>query len=117
VTAVPKVPPQKLKKKQKKTDSVIGIATGYGLDARGDGVRVSVRSRIFSSPRRSDRIRTDGSRRGSQQGVLLRVASLRRRRMRSIHGLAGFRFSIVNSWWKSYLKTILYHVQRSVLKA
>jgi glutamine synthetase len=31
-----------------------GTATGYGLDDRGVGVRVPVRSRIFSSPRRPD---------------------------------------------------------------
>jgi hypothetical protein len=36
-------------------DSAVGIATGYGLDERGVGVRVSVGSRIFSSPRRPDR--------------------------------------------------------------
>jgi hypothetical protein len=36
-------------------DSVVGIATGYGLDVRGVGVRVPIRSRIFSSPRRPDR--------------------------------------------------------------
>jgi hypothetical protein len=29
-----------------------GIATGYGLDDRGVGVRVPVESRIFSFPRR-----------------------------------------------------------------
>jgi hypothetical protein len=29
-------------------DSVVGTATGYGLDDRGVGVRVPVRSRIFS---------------------------------------------------------------------
>jgi hypothetical protein len=33
-------------------DSVVGIATGYGLDNRGVGVRVPVGSRIFSAPRR-----------------------------------------------------------------
>jgi hypothetical protein len=33
-------------------NSVVGIATGYGLDDRGVGVRVPVRSRIFSSPQR-----------------------------------------------------------------
>jgi hypothetical protein len=33
-----------------------GIATGYGLDNRGIGVRVTVGSRIFSSPRRPDRL-------------------------------------------------------------
>jgi hypothetical protein len=33
-------------------DSAVGIATGYGLD----GVRVPVGSRIFSSPRRPDRL-------------------------------------------------------------
>jgi hypothetical protein len=32
-------------------DSSVGIATGYGLDDRGVGVRVAVGSRIFSSPR------------------------------------------------------------------
>jgi hypothetical protein len=29
-------------------DSAVGIATGYGLDDRGFGVRVSVGSKIFS---------------------------------------------------------------------
>jgi hypothetical protein len=37
-------------------DSAVGIATGYGLDERGVGVRVPVGSRIFSSPRRPDRL-------------------------------------------------------------
>jgi hypothetical protein len=37
-------------------DSVVGIATSYGLDDRGVGVRVSVGSRIFSSSRRPDRL-------------------------------------------------------------
>jgi hypothetical protein len=37
-------------------DSVVGIPTGYGLDDRGVGVRVPVGSRIFSSPRRPDRL-------------------------------------------------------------
>jgi hypothetical protein len=37
-------------------DSVVGIATGYGLDDRGVRVRVPVRSRIFSSPRCQDRL-------------------------------------------------------------
>jgi hypothetical protein len=36
-------------------DSAVGIATGYGLDDRGVGVRVPVGSRIFSS-RRPDRL-------------------------------------------------------------
>jgi desulfoferrodoxin (superoxide reductase-like protein) len=31
-------------------DSIVGIATDYGLDDRWVGVRVPVRSRIFSSP-------------------------------------------------------------------
>jgi hypothetical protein len=35
-------------------DCVVGIATGYRLDGRGVGVRVPVRSSIFSSPRRPD---------------------------------------------------------------
>jgi hypothetical protein len=37
-------------------DSLAGIATGYGLDDRGIGVRVPVGSRIFSSPRRPHRL-------------------------------------------------------------
>jgi hypothetical protein len=37
-------------------DSVVSIATGYGLDDRGVGVRVPVGSRIFSSPSRQDRL-------------------------------------------------------------
>jgi hypothetical protein len=35
-------------------DSVVGIATSYGLDDQEVGVRVPVGSRIFSSPRRPD---------------------------------------------------------------
>jgi hypothetical protein len=35
-------------------DSSVGIATGYGLDDWGVGVRVPVGSRIFSSPHRPD---------------------------------------------------------------
>jgi hypothetical protein len=37
-------------------DSVVGIATGYGLDDRDVGVWVPLWSRIFSSPRRPDRL-------------------------------------------------------------
>jgi hypothetical protein len=37
-------------------EGVVDIATGYGLDDRGVGVRVPVWSRIFSSPRRPDRL-------------------------------------------------------------
>jgi hypothetical protein len=40
----------------KSRDSVVGIATGYGLDERGVGVGVPVGSRIFSSPCRPDRL-------------------------------------------------------------
>jgi hypothetical protein len=36
--------------------SIVGIATGYGLDDRGVGVRVLVGSRIFSSPSRSEHL-------------------------------------------------------------
>jgi hypothetical protein len=36
-------------------DTLFGIATSYGLDARVVGVRVPVESRIFSSPGRPDR--------------------------------------------------------------
>jgi hypothetical protein len=39
-----------------KMDCVVGIATGYGLDDRGVGVRVLVESRIFSTARRPDRL-------------------------------------------------------------
>jgi hypothetical protein len=35
---------------------LVGIATGYGLDDRRVGIRVPVGSRIFSSPRRQDRL-------------------------------------------------------------
>jgi hypothetical protein len=37
-------------------DSTVGIATGYGMDDRGVGIRVPVGSRIFSSPGRPDRL-------------------------------------------------------------
>jgi hypothetical protein len=37
-------------------DSAVDIATGYGLDDRGVGIRVPVGSRIFSPPRRPDRL-------------------------------------------------------------
>jgi hypothetical protein len=37
-------------------DSVVDIATGYGLEDRGVRVRIPVGSRIFSSPRRPDRL-------------------------------------------------------------
>jgi hypothetical protein len=40
----------------KSRDSSVGIATGYGLDDREAGVRVPVRSRIFTSPCRPDRL-------------------------------------------------------------
>jgi hypothetical protein len=39
-------------------DSVVGIATSYGQDDRGVGVRVPVGSRIFCSPHRPDRLWT-----------------------------------------------------------
>jgi hypothetical protein len=37
-------------------NSSVGIATGYELDDRGVEVRVQEGSRIFSSPRRLDRL-------------------------------------------------------------
>jgi hypothetical protein len=40
---------------QESRDRAVGIATGYGLDDGEDGIRVPVRSRIFSTPHRSDR--------------------------------------------------------------
>jgi hypothetical protein len=36
--------------------SAVGIATGYGLDARGVAVRAPVGSRILTSPYRPDRL-------------------------------------------------------------
>jgi hypothetical protein len=39
----------------KSRDSSVGIATGYGLDDQGGGVRVPVGSKIFTSPYRQDR--------------------------------------------------------------
>jgi hypothetical protein len=43
-------------------DSSVGIATGDGLDDRVVGVRVPVESRIFSSPRRPERLLSNGYR-------------------------------------------------------
>jgi hypothetical protein len=43
-------------KKKVSQVSIVGIATGYGLDGRGVGVRVPVGPRIFSSPSRPDRL-------------------------------------------------------------
>jgi hypothetical protein len=40
----------------KSRDSVVGIATGYGLDGQGVGVRVPVWARIFTSPCRPNRL-------------------------------------------------------------
>jgi hypothetical protein len=40
----------------KSRDSVVGIATGYGLDDWRVGIRVPVGSRIFCSRRRPDRL-------------------------------------------------------------
>jgi hypothetical protein len=37
-------------------DSVVGIGTGYGLGDREFGVRVPVESKMYSSPRRPDRL-------------------------------------------------------------
>jgi hypothetical protein len=36
--------------------SKVGIATGYDLDNRRDGVRVQIGSRIFTSPHHPDRL-------------------------------------------------------------
>jgi hypothetical protein len=59
-------------------DSVGGIAAGYGLDDRRVGVRVPVGSRIFSSPRRPDRVwgpssllSTTAAVRGSSPGLVM----------------------------------------------
>jgi hypothetical protein len=37
-------------------DSVVDLATGYGLDDRGFGVRVPVGTTLFFSPGRPDRL-------------------------------------------------------------
>jgi hypothetical protein len=37
-------------------DTEVGIATGYGLDDQGIGVQVPVGVRIYTSPRRPDRL-------------------------------------------------------------
>jgi hypothetical protein len=37
-------------------DSIVGIATGYGLDEQGVAVQAPVGSRIFSTPRCPDRL-------------------------------------------------------------
>jgi hypothetical protein len=37
-------------------DSAVGIATGYGLDGRGVGIRVLLGARIFSYTRRPDQL-------------------------------------------------------------
>jgi hypothetical protein len=48
-------------------DSVVGIASGYWLDDRVVEVRVPVGSRIFTSPRRPDRLWGPGvNRRGRE---------------------------------------------------
>jgi hypothetical protein len=44
-----------LSKTQKIRDSIVGIATSYGLDDRRVWVRALIWSRIFSSPRRPER--------------------------------------------------------------
>jgi hypothetical protein len=41
---------------RKSRDSIVGRATGYGLGDQEVGVRVPVGSRIFTSPRRPDRL-------------------------------------------------------------
>jgi hypothetical protein len=46
----------RVKEERRSRDSVVGIATTYGLDDRGVGVRVPVGSRIFSSRNRPDRL-------------------------------------------------------------
>jgi hypothetical protein len=48
----------KTKTKMRAPDGMglVGIATGYGLDDQGVGVRVPVVSRIFTSPYRPDRL-------------------------------------------------------------
>jgi hypothetical protein len=45
-----------LNKETMSRDSVVGIASGYGLDDRGVGFRVPVGSRILSSRRCPDRL-------------------------------------------------------------
>jgi hypothetical protein len=40
--------------------NVVGMATGYGLDDQGVGVRVLVGASIFTSPCRPDRLLSSG---------------------------------------------------------
>jgi hypothetical protein len=42
--------------KTRSLDSAVGIATGYGLDDQGVGVRVPIGERIFSYPSSPDRL-------------------------------------------------------------
>jgi hypothetical protein len=53
-------------------DSSVGIATGYGLDDRDVPIRVPVGSRIFSSPRRPDRLWGPPSLSNGYRGLFLR---------------------------------------------
>jgi hypothetical protein len=69
--------PQSLRHMKYSRDSVVTIATAYGLDDRRVGVRVPVGSRIFSSPCRPDglwgppSLLFNGYRRQSGRGVKL----------------------------------------------
>jgi hypothetical protein len=45
-----------IRSSSKSWDSAVSIATGYGLDDQGVGVRVPVGARIFTPPCRSDRL-------------------------------------------------------------
>jgi hypothetical protein len=42
--------------KTESRDNAVGIATGYGLDDQGVGVRVPMRAKIFTFPYRPDRL-------------------------------------------------------------
>jgi hypothetical protein len=42
------------KRNYRSRDSVVGVASGYGLDGQGSGVRVPIKAKFFSSSRLPD---------------------------------------------------------------
>jgi hypothetical protein len=68
-------------------DSSVGIATGYVLNGRGVGVRVTVGPRIFSSSRRPDRVLSLGIKRPGHDSDHSPPASAEVKKNGSIHPL------------------------------
>jgi hypothetical protein len=54
------------------SNSAVGIATSYGLDDIGVGVRVPLRSRIFTSPNRPDQLWGPPNLFNGYRGLILR---------------------------------------------